>query len=297
MTIMKIEEESSVACIEQEDFKSMLYRLCHTIKQLVEAREDTIAKLLVSADYLDSLWLRCKVSKAVGTSVSVVGGGLTIAGGIMTAMTAGAAAPVLIAGLATSSVGTAATVGTSLVERVINSNQIKDMNAALKRDKEISNKLEYELQQVCDFRESKNLHSLLLFAKELLGDKHLVIVILENVLAPLIVSDMLEGHHEKEANDSAKIRRETLLKQTSADCVESDLLGSDVLMEGGKVIGQSIGFSVAFLVWDAKDLGMNISDIVTKEGSQAAKVLRGKAAVLDCALQSTVGVYSVNIPE
>ena len=62
---MKIEEESSVAFIEQEDFKSLLYKLCQTIKQLVEAREDTIAKLLVNADYLDTLWLRCKVSKAV----------------------------------------------------------------------------------------------------------------------------------------------------------------------------------------------------------------------------------------
>ena len=34
----------------------------------------------------------------MGTSVSVVGGGLTIAGGIMTTLTAGFAAPVLIAG-------------------------------------------------------------------------------------------------------------------------------------------------------------------------------------------------------
>ena len=55
-------------------------------------------------------------------------------------MTAGAAAPVLIAGIATSSVGTAANVGTSVLEKIINSNQMKDMNAALERDKEISNK-------------------------------------------------------------------------------------------------------------------------------------------------------------
>ena len=35
----------------------------------------------------------------MGTGVSVVGGGLTIAGGILTTLTAGAAAPVLIAGI------------------------------------------------------------------------------------------------------------------------------------------------------------------------------------------------------
>ena len=141
--------------------------------------------------------------------------------------------------------------------------------------------------------------SLLLVAKELLGEKHLVLVILENVLPPSIIPDIpeAEGEHDEEADDAAKIRREILLKQTSADCVEGDLLGSDVLVEGGKAIGQTIGFNVAFLAWDAMDLGMNISDIVTKEGSQAAKVLRGKADVLDCALKSTVGMHSVIIPE
>ena len=165
------------AHIEQDDFECLLYKLCNTLKQLVDAREDTIKKLRVSADYLDSLWLRCKVSKAVGTSVSVVGGSLTIAGGIMTAMTAGAAAPILITGIATSSVGTAVNVGTSVLEKIINSNQMKDMNAALERDKEISNKLDDQLEQVSNFRESRNLPDLVAFAKKLLGEKHLLLVI------------------------------------------------------------------------------------------------------------------------
>ena len=39
-----------------------------------------------------------QVSKTMGTSVSLVGGGLTIAGGILTVATAGVATPVLIAG-------------------------------------------------------------------------------------------------------------------------------------------------------------------------------------------------------
>ena len=39
-----------------------------------------------------------QVSKTMGTSVSLVGGGLTIAGGILTIATAGVATPVLIAG-------------------------------------------------------------------------------------------------------------------------------------------------------------------------------------------------------
>ena len=42
---------------------------------------------------------------------------------------------------------------------------------------------------------------------------------------------------------------------------------------------------------------MNISDLVHKQGSEAARVLRGKAAVLESALQSTLELYSVEIPE
>ena len=82
---MKMDEDTFAvyaAQIEQDDFECLLYKLCNTLKQLVNAREDTIEKLMISADYLDSLWLRCKVSRTLGTSVSVVGGSLTIAGGI-----------------------------------------------------------------------------------------------------------------------------------------------------------------------------------------------------------------------
>ena len=293
--------------LEQEDFESSLYRLCNSLKQLVDARKDTIEKLLASADYLDSLWLRCKVSRTVGTSVSVLGGGLTIAGGVLTAMTAGAASPILIAGIATSSVGTAANVGTSLVEKIINSKQIKEMNAALERDREISNKLDDQLDEVDHLKESRNLSELMLFAKKLLGDNHLLLVILNSVLVPpLIIPDLAGSDPDIQSDDLNSINRHTLLKQTSVDGLQHSVLGPGVIAEGSKVLGQNsfraagqvvIGFSAAFLAWDALDLGMNISDLVRMPGSQAAKVLRGKAAVLENALQNTLGVYSVKLPE
>merc|ERR1719285_127962 len=49
----------------------------------------------------------------------MIGGGLTIAGGILTTLTAGAAMPVLIAGVATSSVGAATNIGTSVAEKIL----------------------------------------------------------------------------------------------------------------------------------------------------------------------------------
>ena len=58
-----------------------------------------------------------------------------------------------------------------------------------------------------------------------------------------------------------------------------------------------IGVSAAFLVWDAIDLGFTVSDLIRKKGSQAAKVLREKADLLEEALAQTQGNYSVEIPD
>ena len=153
----------------QARFQSEVLQLCENVQALVDARHDTIDKVRASAEYLDSIWLRCRVSKTMGTSVSVVGGGLTIAGGILTTLTAGAAAPVLIAGIATSSVGAATNIGTSLVEKILNSKQVKDMNAAFERDKEITLKLEHQLDVIKTYQTSSNIENLLQHVTNVLG--------------------------------------------------------------------------------------------------------------------------------
>merc|ERR1711874_900466 len=73
----------------------------------------------------------------------------------------------------------------------------------------------------------------------------------------------------------------TLLK-ASKDAVKFNQLDAGVLVEGGQVI---IGISAAFMVWDAIDLGFTISDLVRKQGSRAARVLREKATSLEVALE------------
>lgn len=168
--------------LEKDDFESDILRLCSSLRQVVHARLDTIAKLRASAEYLDSVWLRCRVSKTMGTSTSIVGGGLTIAGGVLTTMTAGLASPILIAGIATSSVGAATNIGTSLVEKILNSKQVRDMNAAFQRDKDITGKLDSQLENVKVYRESPQLESLLLFAQELLNADHIVVTLLKGIL-------------------------------------------------------------------------------------------------------------------
>ena len=44
--------------LEREDFEEDLLSLSCSVRQLVDARSDTIMKLRASAAYLDSVWLR-----------------------------------------------------------------------------------------------------------------------------------------------------------------------------------------------------------------------------------------------
>ena len=295
------------------------------------------------------------MTKTMGTSTSILGGGLTIAGGILTTLTAGAAAPVLIAGLATSSVGAATNIGTSMVEKILNSRQIKEMNAAFERDKDITLKLEAQIEEVRRFKESAHLTILVLTMQSLLGPDHLLVVLLRGILVydlksaagmssgllaqgAGLASQAIQSSASNAANAAAAtvgMAAETLkesatsvasetstLVATSSVKAEAALAGTllekgtnglrysaldaGALVEGGKVIGQNsfkvagqviIGISAAFLVWDAIDLGFTINDLVRKQGSKAARVLREKAAMLEGALDETLATYSVCLPD
>ena len=82
-------------------------------------------------------------------------------GRILTTVTVGVAAPLLIAGIAMSSVGAAANIRTGVAEKILNSNQIKEMNEAFARDKEITRKFESQLEDIKRYKESTQLYTLL----------------------------------------------------------------------------------------------------------------------------------------
>ena len=289
--------------LEKEDFEADLLSLSCSVRQLVDARTETIQKLRASAAYLDSVWLRCRVSRTMGTSASVVGGGLTIAGGVLTTLTAGAAAPVLIAGLATSSLGAATNIGASLVEKIVNSKQIREMNSAFSRDKEITLKLESQLEEMKQYRRSENLQCLLEHLEAVLGPQHLLVAILRGSLAHnLNTRHSLAAGLSSQGENTAMVEGDS---QGEQEEVNYNPLDAGVLVEGGKVIGQNsirvagqviIGISAAFLVWDVIDLGFTITDLVKKQGSKAARTLKQKAEMLELALRETTGVYCIEMP-
>jgi energy-converting hydrogenase Eha subunit F len=59
----------------------------------------TISRLRQIADYMDSLGRRTGIARVVGSGGGILAGTLTVAGGVLTVLTAGAAAPVLVSWL------------------------------------------------------------------------------------------------------------------------------------------------------------------------------------------------------
>ena len=221
-------------------FEKAVVELCETVAELVVARQQTIERLRASAEYLDSVWLRCRVSRTLGTSTSIVGGGLTIAGGVLTTLTAGAAAPVLIAGIATSSLGAATNIGTSLVEKILNSKQIRDMNEAFDTDREVTMKFENQLQELRgNYKDSPYLSTLYYSAKDSIGENHLLVPVLQTIL--LYGDDPFQSRPDTDTAQSQNLPKSPslLTSSNSADNLRYNPLDAEMVLEGGKVIGRA----------------------------------------------------------
>ena len=62
----------------------------------LQVRGITISRLRQIAEYMESLGRRTGIARVVGSGGGIVAGTLTVAGGVLTLLTAGAAAPVLV---------------------------------------------------------------------------------------------------------------------------------------------------------------------------------------------------------
>ena len=79
----------------------------------------TVKSLRAAAEKLDDVWAKHYIAHACGTSFGVIGGFLTVGGGIATLMTAGAASPLLIAGLGFGVTGASTNVIAKVLESAI----------------------------------------------------------------------------------------------------------------------------------------------------------------------------------
>jgi len=276
------------------------------------------------------------------------------------------------------------------------------MSEALTRDKELTLKIEEQIESVRRYKDSPNLPSLMDKAEEALGHDHILIAILRGILLPkkrppALGCDNNDNDNDNEEDDehgdnescgeeenviekapnvnlgprdslvhsvSSKFLSEnvhaslmmgeertladgvveTVPPVTAAGDTDGDAdavraaagaaaatgtsaavaaaagkqgtravareslkynpLGADVFLETSKVVGQNgtrlagqviVGVSAAFLVWDAIDLGWNVTELIRMKGSQAGRILRDKANELEEALKETTENFSVEM--
>jgi len=144
-------EKEGVDGLEEADLREIVQELRHLEEKLHlwrEVRQTTVECLREIADYMDEIGRKAGVAKVVGSGGGVLAGGLTVAGGVMTVMTAGAALPVLVAGaslgLASGITGGAA----AITKKVLNSQQMKRVEVAIEVDSAATKELATEVEAV-----------------------------------------------------------------------------------------------------------------------------------------------------
>ena len=305
---------------EKQQAKEDLEELQGKTKILTFKVHATVKSLRIAADKLDEVWKDCKIAHAAGSATGIVGGLLTIGGGIATILTFGAATPLLFAGIAVGFAGAGTNLGTSIVEGAINATEIKKAEKDWNETLECINNVKKAVQSIVHRKEEARLLYIFCLAMQTLKLSDPVIKLLQSVIPiatsiPLVIVEAAirlflhvgrpcaEAAGQAGAKAAGKAAGKAGAKaagkagakaaggagaqtagkvgaQAAGDAAES---GAKAGAKAGSKLagGLIIGVSAAFLIWDAIDLGFTIRDLVENKGSEAASVLRKKADELE----------------
>lgn len=264
-----------------KDFQKKAHKAIFKVAETVKSHRE-------AADYLDSVWMKCKKAYAVGSFGGVVGGCLTIAGGIATMATAGAAAPILLAGTGIGVAGAGANVLTSFYEAAIKSSEIKkaekDLQETLDSIKEVKEILKAWLVK----KDERRLSYIRYIAELTLKfSDPAVMEILQAVLPSLALppTEMKSYLARAVAWAAAKATVELVVEglgQAGAQAVRGGIIeGVKASARAGSLF---VGIGAIFMVLDGNNLNYTIKEIVENKGSDAAQFLRQKADELESAI-------------
>jgi len=269
---------------KQEDSKD-LKELEVKTKKMISKATDTINSLRTAANKLDEVWKTSKETQATGKRCKIAGGLLALAGGIATAMTMGAATPLLVAGMGIGAVGAGADLVTSLKEASINSAEIKKAEEKLK---DTSNSIKDVTNTVQLWRETKEDVRLLYICclAELSQDDN---GLLKKLLQDLVLHSIMLSANVLGVTGRAALSSEVFLANVAVQGV-AKAAATGLADSGAKAAGQvastvMIGVGAALVIWDFMDLQYTVKEIVEDKGSEAARCLRQKADEIESALR------------
>ena len=300
---------------EKQQDRRDLKELQEKTERMNSHARETIRSLRAAAKKLDNVWRDCKTAHAVGTSVGIVGGLLSIGGGIATVMTAGTATPLLVAGLSLGGAGATTNIGAAAVEALINSAEIKKAEEQLGETMNSINEVNRIVQKILMAKETARLIYIYYLAKTLkLGGPavlkilrelvffsagtptKMVVQVAETVMAcaQTVTQASAKAATQGGAQGAGKAAAQSVDDVVRATGQAGAQAADDVVQAGAKAstkaASKTVGkvvivVNVAFVVWDAIDLGFTIRDLVENKGSEAAKVLRKKADNFESAMK------------
>ena len=183
--------------VDQAEIEQMVQEVnavAENVQEMNVAVDNTINNLRSTADYLDQVWKDCKFASAAGTSASIVGGLLTVGGGVATVMTAGAAAPLLVAGTAVGAAGACTNLGANILESCVNSSLIQEAHGALENANRAINNVREKLHLLKNGKSQLRLVFLAGLAARMLGPNHLAVTYIKGLLRPEMLSKVLSEY-------------------------------------------------------------------------------------------------------
>ena len=271
---------------EKQQINEDLREVVEKTRKMGIMANETAKSLRIAAKELDEVWKDCKIAHAAGTSAGIVGGVLTIGGGIATMMSGGIAAPLLSAGMGFGAAGAVTNLGASFVEATINSKKIKKAENDLKETFDCINDVKNTVEKVLTWKEEARVLYILSFAVQALeltdpARKYIQEVALRLLSIP---SEIGAGFMSiAEGIASAIQRRQTgagnAISQVGAKQAGAQTAG-DVVLAGTKVgaqmaddvmqAGAKAGAQVADDVMQAgAKAGAQVADDVMQAGAKA----------------------------
>ena len=301
-------DQSQLDAADAIEFKDKAEVMFHNVNKALKS-------LHAAANKLDEAWSTAKIMRVSGTSIGIVGGVLTIIGGVATVMTAGAATPLLAAGMGAGVIGAGTNIVGNIKESLINSKEIKRAESDLMKALESITNVKGTIHEWLEHKKISTLHKIYKIAEAKRWSKpviKLLGVILLAVEEAYKESQAFAGPAAKfvaseagkaavksagiagvgaagkaGAKSAGKAGAESTGKAGAKAAGKAGAGAADDVLQagtkaGGKLAGGLIiGISTVFLTWDIVDLGCTIRDLVEKKGSDAAKDLRQKAAILE----------------
>ena len=292
---------------EREQAKEDLKKIDEkTKKEKVAIKvKEAVKSVRAAADFLDEVWTKHKIAHAWGSFFGIIGGICTLGGGIATLMTAGAASPLLYAGIGIGVTGAGTGLVAKIIEYAVNSDEIQKANNDLKEAYDSIGEVQKFIKVQLNGKKKPYLQYMYNFSAFLVSPS------LRFLVAYFCYTGIVEATKQTVAQAAGKAGAQAAGKAGAQAAVKagtqaagkggaqaaseagaqaavkaSGQVADDVVQVGvksssqfaGKVI---IGVSAVMLAWEAVDLSFTIYDLVKKKGSEAADVLREEADKLE----------------